>query len=55
MNGNVGLVAKVHGKRSIPFNVGIENSLFYNRIILLKLLPPANEVWGKVMFLHLSK
>ena len=47
MNVNVGLVAKVHGKLSIPFNVSLENNLFYNRIILLNFLPPANEVWGQ--------
>ena len=32
-------------------NIYKENAVYY---MVLLFLPPANEVWGKVMFLHLS-
>ena len=60
------LMADMHGKglftlsereyrNDFPFGWELElYSHFMRAKIKRKLLPPANEVWGKVMFLHLS-
>ena len=39
---------------SAPAGKGGFCFLFYIILLVTLLLPPANEVWGKVIFLHLS-
>ena len=48
------MVIKINGAEHAGRSTRGRYASYWNAILFNTFLPPANEVWGKVMFLHLS-